>query len=270
MNSTPSHSARRPGNRGLNGCLRALLIPVFLVIIPLLSFGQTDTLVRGIRVSFLTADKMFPCSWYKKKIGAQAESLSAADAPRAKAILERAMAKYPERFLARYLEKVWVLKSMKFYGYPFGGTYTKKKVYLAFDETNATNTDQYMEQRFHQELSSILWRENHRKLDLAAWYECNPRGFEYGEGGAVAIAYGTASMDTDPGYFNIGFLNRYAMTEVEQDINVIAQNLFAGGPEFWKIVDTSPGIRGKALLLIGFYHSLDPVFTEDYFRKLGK
>jgi hypothetical protein len=268
MNSTPSHSAPAWQIRGLKGFLRASLVPVFLVIIHALSYGQADTLIQGVRISFQIADKMFPCSWYKKKIGAEAISLATAEVPRAERILDKAFAKYPESFLTRYLEKVWVLKSMKFYGYPFGGTYTKKKIYLAFDEENTTNTDQYMEQRFHQELSSILWRENHRKLDLASWYECNPRGFLYGEGGAVAIAYGTASMDTDPGYFNIGFLNRYAMTEVEQDINVIAQNLFAGGPEFWKIVDSNPGIRGKALLLIGFYHSLDPVFTESYFRGL--
>jgi hypothetical protein len=75
-------------------------------------------------------------------------------------------------------------------------------------------------------------------------------------------------METDPGYFDIGFINRYSMTEIEQDINVIAQNLFAGGPEFWKIADANEKIRGKVLLLIGFYHSLDPMLTESYFRRL--
>ncbi len=270
MNSIRSHKATRIST-GLPSLLPAFPVALlFLVFTTSPIFGQNDTLIRGVQVSFKAADKMFPGSWYKKKVNAQAESLLPGDAAEARRILVKALDKYPVAFPPEYLDGIYVLKSMKFYGYPFGGTYTKRKVYLAYDETNITNTDQYVEQRFHQEFSSILWRENHRKLNLAAWLECNAPGFKYGEGGAVAIAFGIASMETDSGYFNIGFLNRYAMTEVEQDINVIAQNLFAGGPEFWKIVDANERIRAKTLLLIGFYHALDPMFTEEYFRKLSE
>ena len=113
-------------------------------------------------------------------------------------------------------------------------------------------------------------RRTTRLLDLENGNPSIPLGFVYGEGGMDAIRSGLASMETDPGYFGIGFINRYAITEIEQDINVIAQNLFCGGPEFWKIVDQNERIRGKVLLLVGFYHSLDPVFTEEYFRNLNE
>ncbi len=270
MNSTRYNNTPRCGERTsfvLPILVAAFLIPVFSIS---RSFAQNDTLIRGVQVSFKAADKMFPRSWYKKKVGAGAESLPAEEAPAAKEILVRALDKYPVYLPSKYLDEIYVLKTMKFYGYPFGGTYTRRKVYITYDESNRTNTGQFIEELFHQEFSSILWRENHRKLNLAAWYECNVPGFRYGEGGTEAIANGIASMQTDSGYFNIGFLNRYAMTEVEQDINVIAQNLFAGGPEFWMIVDTNERIRAKTLLLIGFYHALDPVFTEEYFRKVSE
>ena len=211
---------------------------------------------------------MFPCRWNNKKIHAEAVLLTAEEMPVVKAVISRALAKYPAWMAERYLKKVYVLKSIRFYGYPYGGTYIRKILYLTYDGDNPLTNGQVLEERFHHEWSSILWKENLRKLNLDQWVLFNARGFTYGEGGIDAIREGLTSMETDPGYFNIGFLNRYAMTEIEQDINVMAQYLFTGGPAFWKIVDTNALIRGKATLLINFYHSLDPMFTEDYFRNL--
>jgi len=222
----------------------------------------------GVRVAFGVEKKMFPSRWYRKTVDARAVALASSQIPRATGIIRNALSKYPSGMADHYLDRVFVMKNLWFYGYPYGGTFTRKTLYLTLDETNPLNTDKFLEERFHHELSSILWKENLRKLDLEKWVSFNPNGFVYGEGGLDAIRSGTASMETDPGYFGIGFINRYAMTEIEQDINVMAQNIFDGGPEFWMIVDSNERIRGKVLLLIGFYHSLDPVFTEEYFRNL--
>ena len=227
-----------------------------------------DTVLDGVRVAFGVEKKMFPSRWYRKTVDARAVALASSQIPRATGIIRKALSKYPSGMADHYLDRVFVMKNLWFYGYPYGGTFTRKTLYLTLDETNPLNTDKFLEERFHHELSSILWKENLRKLDLEKWVSFNPNGFVYGEGGLDAIRSGTASMETDPGYFGIGFINRYAMTEIEQDINVMAQNLFDGGPEFWKIVDSNERIRGKVLLLIGFYHSLDPMFTEEYFRNL--
>ena len=96
----------------------------------------------------------------------------------------------------------------------------------------------------------------------------NPDGFIYGEGGANAIRSGVATMDYEPGLYMIGFLNDYSVADLEQDINVFAQNLFSGGAAFWKIADENPPILAKARLLIRFYNALDPMFTELYFRQI--
>jgi hypothetical protein len=245
---------------------------MILCILASLATGATgyaqDTLMGGVRVAFGVEKKMFPSRWYRKTVDARAADLAPSGIPRATGIICKAMSKYPAGLTDRYLDRVYVLKNLWFYGYPYGGSFTRKTLYLTLDEANPLNTDKYLEERFHHELSSILWKENLRKLDLDKWMSFNPNGFLYGEGGLDAIRSGTASMETDPGYFDIGFINRYSMTEIEQDINVIAQNLFAGGPEFWKIADANERIRGKVLLLVGFYHSLDPMFTEEYFRNL--
>lgn len=244
-----------------------ILVSVFLLSAaqPLLA---QDTVIDGVRVIFSAKKQMFPLRWRSKNTAAEAVVLTASQQPRACRILRSAMAKYPPGLPDRYLNRIYVSKSLHFYGYPYGGTYAHKTLYLTLDEENTVHQDPFLEERFHHELSSILWKENLRNLDLEKWQSFNPQGFVYGEGGLDAIRSGIASMEIDPGYFDIGFINRYAMTEIEQDINVMAQNLFMGGPRFWEIVDSKPAIRGKVFLLIGFYHSLDPGFTEEFFRSL--
>lgn len=241
----------------------------FLVVAAAIPVSAQDTVIGGIRVRFDTGRHMFPCHWVgEKTTDARAIPLNVSEIPRATGILTKAISKYPAGMVNHYLNRIYVSKSLQFYGYPYGGTYARKTLYLTLDETNPLNTDRFMEERFHHELSSILWKEHYRKLDLEKWASFNAPGFVYGEGGLNAIRSGIASMDVDPGYFAIGFINRYAMTEVEQDLNVIAQNLFTGGPGFWKIVDENERIRGKTMLLIAFYQMLDPMFSETYFRNI--
>jgi hypothetical protein len=245
------------------------LVSLLLLWVLAGTVSAQDTVIGGVRVSFGTEKKMFPCRWHNKEIDAEAAQLNQSEIPRVKEILSKAFSKYPAGMPDQYLDRIFAEKSLRFYGYPYGGSYSKKTLYLTLDETNPLNTDQFLEQRFHHELSSILWKENIRHLDLEKWQSFNAPGFVYGEGGLDAIRSGIAAMETDPGYFTIGFINRYAMTEIEQDINVMAQNLFCGGPGFWKIVDENERIRGKVILLIGFYHELDAGFTETYFRNLN-
>jgi hypothetical protein len=64
-----------------------------------------------------------------------------------------------------------------------------------------------------------------------------------------------------------GFLTQYALSDMENDINTLAQNIFRPAPGFWTKVDHYPRIRKKVSLLIDFYHNLSSVFTEQYFRK---
>lgn len=230
---------------------------------------EHSLVLEGIDILFDSEPKMFPPGWYCKRISAEAVSLPKEYRTEAMDIINKAIAKYPEDVLFVYLRKVYVMKSLVFFGVPYGGTNTKNVVYLTYDNSNPERTAEYVEGVFHHEFSSVLLRKFSKQFDREAWEKINPPGFFYGKGGVDAIRKGEASLDFDYSLLKIGFLNKYAQSGFEEDINVFAQNIFSGGEQFWFIVDTFDRIRAKATLTIEFYRLIDPQFTEEYFRSLA-
>jgi hypothetical protein len=220
----------------------------------------------GVEVYFPAKGNIFPHQWLYKNINAEIQPVSSGEQSRAEDILSRAFSKYPADLLRENLDRVYVIKSMKFYGLPYGGTNYNHSIYLTDDSDNPYFTDKYIEQVFHHEFSSILIRYFDTYFDRAKWLSQNPSSFHYGKGGAEAIMKGQASMELDPELIEQGFLSKYSTASIEEDINVFAQNLFTGGREFWRLVDLNDNIREKTRILISFYHQVDPVFTESYFR----
>ena len=178
------------------------------------------------------------------------------------------MAKYPAHVLKENLHTIYAFNSLNFYGLPYGGTFSvsKKTVYIT-DDTSLNVKDQCIESFFHHEFSSILLRKHPCFISKRTWKSNNQLDFHYGKGGLEAIREGNSSMEYDSILNEKGFLNKYSQSSLEEDMNVFAQNIFAGGPGFWKIVDHYDKIKAKALLIISFYHKIDPVFTEKYFRQ---
>jgi hypothetical protein len=220
-----------------------------------------------ISIRFIATDSTFPPRWYNKKINAQAESLARSEIENVNAALRVTMSKYPEQVLCTYLNSIFVLKSMKFYDVPYGGTSSGKTVYITDDEENLTCSYDLLENYFHHEFSSILLHEHSCKFEKRKWKRINPEGFRYGKGGLQAIMTGNAEMSFDPELNERGFLTRYSEASLEEDFNVYCQNIFNGGQSFWKLVDQFPKIKAKTALIIRFYQHIDPVFTESYFRK---
>jgi len=221
-------------------------------------------------VLFSLTDKMFPRNWYSKKINATAEPLDRSERQRMIDILDRAFDKYPDNVLKNNLDRVYALKSLKFYDVPFGGTNARNTVYVTDNAPNPNFTDSFIEGVFHHEFSSVLLHSFPFYFNEQAWKNINPPDFSYGDGGVNAILSGEASLNFDPSLFENGFLSKYSESALEEDVNVFAQNLFTGGTNFWTIVDQNPRIRTKATMLISFYHRIEPTFTEDYFRYPGQ
>lgn len=220
-------------------------------------------------VFFLANDRVFPAHWYGARIHAEVETLSRSERNRMISLLQRAFAKYPDQVLRDNLHRVYLFKTMRFYGIHYSGTNAANTIYMSNDEVNPLYSDGFIEQVFHHEFSSILKRTYSNRLKTKYWEEINPIWFDYGNGGVDAIRNGEASMELNPDLFTSGFLSEYSQASLEEDINVFAQNLFAGSPNFWRIVDNHERIRKKANLLIAFYHSINPEFNEAYFRELG-
>jgi len=234
-------------------------------------FGQASFVddKTGIAINFAVSDNMFPKYWYSGKINAKAVSLSIKEYKRVTVLLRKALAKYPDHVLQENLKRIYAINSLNFYGVPFGGTYSisRKTVYITDDSVLREN-DLFIESFFHHEFSSILLRKHPCYLKKKAWKFSNQHDFHYGKGGVEAIRNGNASMVFDSVLNQKGFLNKYSQSSLEEDMNVFSQNLFSGGEAFWTIVDRYNKIKAKTMLIIGFYHKIDPVFTEEYFRHL--
>jgi len=220
----------------------------------------------GVEVFFPSSINIFPRIWSGKNVSPDISPVPSEEVIRLQDLLTHAFLKYPVDLLTSNLDRVYVMKSMKFYGLPYGGTNYKQTIYLCDDTDNPYFSNEYIEQVFHHEFSSILIRNFSVRFDKTKWLALNPPSFRYGKGGAEAISQGTASMVLDPEMMKQGFLSEYSTASLEEDINVFAQNLFTGSRDFWSAVGLNDIIREKTLLLISFYHKVNPVFTETYFR----
>jgi hypothetical protein len=161
---------------------------------------------------------------------------------------------------------------MKFYDVAFGGTNSNDALYLTNQGVKAGYTDEYLEQTFHHEFSSILFRNYSRFIDTNEWKQNNVAGFVYNdpESGVGAIRNNESSQSLDSVLCKKGLLTQYAGSGIENDINTVAQNLFLPDKEFWNYVDRFPRIRKKVELLIRFYRELDKNYSETYFRNFDK
>lgn len=245
---------------------------ILLIILAVLFNGAnaqsvfTDSLT-GIEVSFITDDEMFPASWRSGNINGYAVSLDTSEYERSKKIISAALAKYPKEVLKKNLKKVYVLKSLHFYNVGYGGTNSTDAVYVTNKGANRNYSSQYIEQVFHAELSSILLRNYTQNIDESEWSECHDQEFVYGGAGHEAIRSGKASEYYDSAYHEMGFLNQYATSNFENDLNSFAKNIFAPDPEFWTVCNKYENVKCKLKKAILFYRKINPVFTEEYFKK---
>lgn len=211
---------------------------------------------------------MFPESWRKAPISAEATALDTKEADRTLKVILRSMEKYPAGVLKTNLKSVYLSKRIAFYGLVYGGTNSLDAVYVSNDGEVKGFTNEYIQGAFHHEFSSILLRNFGKNLDMKLWKESQPAGFKYRGDGTSSLREGTASTRYEAEYHKQGFLAQYATSSLEEDFNMTAEGLMTGLPSFWKAVDAYPLLKKKATAVMRFYQKLDPVFTEQYFRKL--
>lgn len=233
-----------------------------------------DTTIRGVEVSFDYTNNIFPAFWQKPPINAMAESIDPSEIGRSWQVVSSALQKYPSGLLEKELKSVFFIRSMKFYDVEYGGTNSTDALYLANNGDDQGYSNLYIEQTFHHEFSSILYRNHQTLFREAEWIQANSPGFSYTdpENGVGAIRDNRSSQDFDTLLCTKGFLTQYARSGIENDLNTIAQNLFSPSPGFWDVVEDYPRIKYKVRLLVSFYRRIDPIFTIGYFKKfaLGK
>ncbi len=237
-------------------------------------------------ITFPRERSFLPGSWLEAPIQAKFDPLPEILHEEVTRILEKAIAKYPDSTVSRYLGGVCVVGSLSFYDVNYGGTYLghSRQIVLVYrDNFIATG----FEQRFHHEFSSILLQEHQKDFDKMRWLAANDPAFTYRAGGVIERQEGDRSEATrvlaaeqektggsgssllrlDPELMKYGFLTPYNQVSIEQDLNELAAHLFTN-PKIWELCVRYPRIDQKIHVLINFYQRIDPRMDRLYFRRL--
>lgn len=223
---------------------------------PLLVDAQTQAGPRIICYDGTT--NIFPASWLGKPTRAKATAADTQKYGSDSLTLQNAFNMYPAWLLQQELENIYIVGSLQFNRQFFTGTNSTNDVYIA----TTGNTD--IEKTFHHELSSILLRQHgHEQLEMQ-WRRLSPA--LRGGSSAAAVKQGLYATGFDSVLCAQGYLSPYSLSNWENDFNMYAENIFAGGKAFWQWVDRYPLVKQKAQLVINFYHSIWGGYTETFFR----
>lgn len=201
---------------------------------------------------------IFPADWLGKPTRARATAAQKDTFGADSTIIETAMGKYTRALLAEELKHVYVTGRLSFNGQYFSGTNSREDIYIA-----GSGNDE-IEKTFHHEFSSILLR-NHSDMQLEIkWRELSP-GLRNGNS-ASAVQAGLYRTDFDTSLCAKGYLSPYSLSNWENDFNMYAENIFAGGKRFWELTERYPLVKQKMQLVVDFYHKLWPGYTVFFFR----
>ena len=221
-------------------------------------------------IVFEVEDNMFPGYWYYAPRNVYAESLLPNNIERVKIIAFSALDKYTIKVLVENLKKIYFLNDFEFYGFDWGGTIVlpSETLYLV---CYAWSLDYWIEKNIHHEFSHLLFYKYRYLFDEISWNNINPEGFSYLPGeGREALEKGMTSKEFDKKLHETGFLFEYAQSGILEDIASFAENMFLDNPDFWHSIETYPKLKQKFGLVVDFYHSIDPTFTEEYFREISR
>ncbi len=245
--------------------IKQIVLGIFLTTV-FATHAQVVEHSSGIQLKFKATDETFPENWYSEEINAHTTSLPNSEKKRSTAVLFAALDKYPLPIIQEHLIEIYLFGVLEFFNQGYAGTYSDNTLYMSNGGVDEGFTDGFIEQTFHHEFSSILWYAHPDLLDTMAWKKLNK--IDYGDGGIQALIDDNDSQTFDTYYNERGFLFQYASSDLENDINSFAENLFAPTLEFRNALKKHPVLRKKMALLIAFYTALDPSLKSSFFAEL--
>jgi len=186
--------------------------------------------------------------------GYRGTRLGASRAKQAIAAVHASMRRYPQWILDQHLERVILVDTLTHNtGGVIGGRASGRTIFLTANSA--------IHGAFHHELAHVLHQTYGERLSERQWHALNPAGFRYG-----SHAAGSSRREDN---FAASFVSAYAMTNVREDFAETADALFGKGYETTFNAVRDEPLKMKAGMLMDFYRSIDPVFTEEYFRNLS-
>ncbi|PKL76388.1 MAG: hypothetical protein CVV27_10535 [Candidatus Melainabacteria bacterium HGW-Melainabacteria-1] len=233
----------------------------------------------GLEMMYQKVVESVPDSWLAPPESFQATPLRREDLPGLRDALAAALAMYPKQVIRDHLKTIWLAKTFHFHGHLYAATYTyypeqsdlswhrfTKAIYLSCDLA-AENGDRqaFLMDSFHHEFSSLLMQMN--PFPESVWRKANPKGFNYTyqaqqNPGFEAMKDGIGSTEGSESLYAQGFLSDYAMTALEEDINVFSGVSLAEPERMLGLAKRHPAIARKLRIWLGYYASIAPDFLK--------
>ncbi|MGI9352180.1 MAG: putative zinc-binding metallopeptidase [Rhizobiaceae bacterium] len=200
----------------------------------------------------------FPESWRAAPISAIGNQLSTTEIKRTLPIIREFLTAYPEPVIRDNLDSVYLLSRLNFFGKSYGGTNSKKSIYIKSEGIEKGFSDSYLLGLMHHEFSSILMRNY--PFPMQEWNKLNPKKFRYLGDGKSALDWKNPHLQ-NKNLLRDGFLIKYSTSSTENDFNVMSSWLFTHPQELKKIASRYPKINSKLNLTLEFLRSIDGDFA---------
>jgi hypothetical protein len=171
--------------------------------------------------------------------------------------LRRALAKYPNPLLRKYLEAVFIAGKLKVFDTEIGGTYAYRWIYISVDPSPYIDSSpQWCEKVLHHELSSLFMHST--LFPTYKWEAVNKSDFSYFSDPIEVARYIRRNPTKAPEWHSAGFVDDYGMTSLENDLNTYAELAMTDPEKLKQLADQYPRIRAKTQILSEFYSRLAP------------
>jgi hypothetical protein len=215
-----------------------------------------------IEIDYTVDNNYLVESWKDQPARGHATQISDIELAHFSTLLPRLLKKYPPQVIRSSLSKIKLSGSLNLFNTAYGGTTYGTTLYLTSSGASNGFTDEYLEELFHHEFSSILMRKY--GFPEKEWTMINPTGFQYAQSVDKIIQAVSKGDDNreNKALYKIGFLNEYAMSTLENDVNTFAETVFSNPKKIYTIAITHPRIAKKLAILEQFYLNIDAGFNE--------
>lgn len=261
-----------------------LVLIILLTVIPKTTTANATKDTLGYAIEFISFHETYPIDDEEITV----VPLNALNQDSLAAIIITELAKYPKTVIkdVAKLNAVFICGGIytdRNFNYPIHGTYveTEDKSYIIVDGTAKVTA-----QVVHHELSSILFHQLGRRS-----VSCQTKNrllTENFKGVTNYVSHVPGKAFVMPKLRNNQVVlgtNGYALDGFENDFNTIAECLFSPrslrkslelildpGSTLWEFLDIAKSraypVYKKVEWTIEYYRSINPMFTENYFRKL--
>jgi hypothetical protein len=209
---------------------------------------------------------MFPASWENNPREVVAYPLDDPNEPlRELKVMNRALHAYPPHLLEN-MDCIYIMADLVHTPHDLITMVSTDRIYIAIGEVDDRRGTRSIEGSVYWGVNGLLQGWHWRDADRGAWEKLNPPDFEYLGSGLLAMDLHRDSYVWNRALHEEGFLYEYAQASIDCDFLSIARELFRDRARFWRTIEDYPLLRAKTDLVIDFFHRLDPIYDEEFFR----